>query len=69
MVHNTNELKIPASFGLGADWVNLWYVRGIPNVYFPTKIVAEAAARAAFGHSENDHYSRVFFREFSCEIG
>jgi hypothetical protein len=44
--------------------VQLWSVKGLPDFY-PTKIVAEAAARAAFPNE--DSYRRVFFQRFYME--
>lgn len=48
--------------------VALWWVRGIPNTHYPSKIVAEIAARRAFPHEDPDvRYGRVFFRSFFRE--
>lgn len=49
-----NDTAIPLT-----DEAALWHVRGIPQLY-PTKIIAEAAARAAFP-SEDPYvrYARI----------
>jgi hypothetical protein len=47
------------------EQVELWYVQGMPNKYFPTKMVAEAIARRAF--PDEDSYQRIFFRRFIWE--
>lgn len=46
--------------------VILWYVKGIPGVYYPTKIVAEASARISFPNEDPDRrYSRIFYQTFT----
>jgi hypothetical protein len=45
--------------------VSLWGVRGIPGTLYPTKIVAEVAARLAFSHEGPDQrYARIFYTLF-----
>lgn len=43
--------------------VELWYVIGLPGRLYPTKIVAEAAARQAFP-VDRDRYNRVYYKTF-----
>jgi len=50
------------------DEVELWYLTGVPRVYFPTKIAAEAWARERFPlESPDDRYARVFYARFIKE--
>ncbi len=58
-----SEVRIRATNDEGSE-VELWYVRGLPN-YFPTKIVAEKAARLQFPYE--NWYSRVYFARFVKE--
>ena len=45
--------------------VTLWGVRGIPGTMYPTKIVAEMAARYVFTHEGPDQrYARIFYTLF-----
>lgn len=54
------ELRI-----LAHSTVILWGVRGIPDSLYPTKMVAEVAARQIFnGESESERYSRIYYCEF-----
>lgn len=49
------------------DTVELWKVRGLPT-YYPTKIVAEMAARRYFpNEDEVDRYGRIGFVRFVRE--
>lgn len=48
--------------------VNLWYVRGIPRIYYPTKIAAEIAVRAHFPDEDmHRRYDRINYHQFVCE--
>ena len=48
----------------GDKIVTLWYVRGMLPLY-PTKLVAEVAARASFPHEDEDvRYGRISYREY-----
>lgn len=48
--------------------VELWYVRGIDGYLYPTKIVAEAAARTRFPHEDEDvRYTRIGYVEYVRE--
>ena len=48
----------------GGD-VILWGVRGIHNTLYPTKIVAEIAARNWFPSEDSEaRYGRIYFRAF-----
>lgn len=52
-----SDAEIPDS-----DSVDLWRVRGLRGVLYPTKIAAEAAARYHYPHeSVVDRYSRIFY--------
>lgn len=56
-----NEATIPDN----GEEVELWFVWGIPKRLYPTKIVAEAAARETFpDESEGERYGRIFYRRF-----
>jgi len=49
--------------------VKFWYVGGIPQVWYGSKIEAEKAARLAFPDEDADkRYSRVFFKTFYEEV-
>ena len=49
----------------GADEACLWFVRGIDNRLYPTKIVAEYAARRFFaGEDEITRYARITCKTF-----
>lgn len=55
-------------FGSFCGRVTLWFVQGRPLAYYPTKIVAEAAARHYF--PDDDVYTRqarVRYHEFCLE--
>lgn len=44
----------------------LWYVKGIPGYYYPTKTVAEMAARLVFPEESPDRrYGRIFYETFA----
>ena len=50
---------------LGTDEACLWFVRGIDNRLYPTKIVAEAAARRFFGNEDEiTRYARITCKTF-----
>lgn len=52
----------------GMQCVELWYVTGIPGVYYPTKETAEIAARTVFPHEDPDRrYARIYYRNFYTE--
>lgn len=44
-------------------FVELWHVRGLPGVLYPTKMAAEVATRLSFaGEGPDERYSRIFYR-------
>jgi hypothetical protein len=46
--------------------LNLWQVRGMPQIWFPTKLVAEMAARHLFpGEDPDTRYGRIYFKVFT----
>jgi hypothetical protein len=48
--------------------VLIWYVQGIDTWVFPTKIVAEHAARISFPNEDpHTRYGRIFYRKFYQE--
>lgn len=50
--------------------VELWRVRGIDNTFYPTKMVAEIAARATFPKDEMAaNYGRISYVRFHNEKG
>lgn len=55
-----NEVRIPDK-----DEVDLWGVRGIPGALYPTKAVAEVAARLAFPEQRPEQrYARLYSMKF-----
>jgi hypothetical protein len=55
-----SEVTIP-----GTHEVILWHVRGVENVWYPTKIAAESCARVRFPDEDVEtRYARVFYKEF-----
>lgn len=55
-----NEAVIPDK-----DEVDLWGVRGIPGALYPTKAVAEVAARLAFPEQRPEQrYARLYSMKF-----
>lgn len=62
-----NDVRMHKNMDTGQ--IQLWYLRGDKEgVYYPTKIVAEAAARLMFPtESESARYGRVFYRWFVPE--
>lgn len=62
-----NDLKIPSREGAySEESVQLWFVVGIPKTYYPTKIVAETAARSTFP-LDLDPHRRVYYKTFHRE--
>lgn len=49
--------------------IELWYVTGIPDRFYPTKIVAEMAARQRFPDEDREtNYQRVLYKKFHREL-
>jgi len=48
--------------------VELWHVQGIPGLFWPSKIVAEAVARRAFPfEGAGANYARIYYSTFVRE--
>lgn len=69
---NYKDAEIPEIQGTfdtaphGCDQVELWFVDGIKGMLYPTKIVAEQAARITFQHESADkRYGRIYYRRFT----
>lgn len=68
-----NQSRLPRPFNykeceiMGDGPVVLWFVQGIDNRWYPTKIVAEQAARITFPDDPNCGYGRVYYRGFTEE--
>jgi hypothetical protein len=64
MALTVNEATIPVMETRHRTFVELWYVFGASGMY-PTKIVAEEAARLRFPHEDPDaRYARIGYRTF-----
>jgi hypothetical protein len=49
------------------DGVHLWFVQGIKGKWYPTKIVAEQAARITFPDDKDAGYGRIYYCTFIGE--
>ncbi len=50
------------------DSVTLWRVRGIDDVWYPTKMAAEIVTRVRFNEeSMEQRYSRISYKTFNLE--
>jgi hypothetical protein len=62
---NVNEAAIPVRRTRRSTSVELWHVGGMDGWLFPTKIVAEEAARLRFPHESPDaRYARIGYATY-----
>jgi hypothetical protein len=61
----TEVISIPVRGDNFVWYVDLWYVRGIEEHMFPTKLQAEAAARARWPNEDpHARYARIGYTKY-----
>lgn len=64
-MRRTGTLKLNEAVIHDKDEVDLWGVQGVPGALYPTKAVAEVAARLAFPEQRPEQrYARLYSMKF-----